>query len=245
MTMTTATPLPGQTIWCLGMYASASTWMFNVARRILQTVAPGAVRTVFVGDGGGKPTLAAAGMATVVKSHDLSDEAQVVDLAQRSSKILITVRDPRDAVASQMRSLKQDFARALDFSERSARLCARFSRDRRAMLFRYETGFFEDAETVAAIARHLGHELTGDAVRSIFGSLTRAEVEKYISKMPSTPGMLVDVASGDLLDPNTHWHSHHAGRNGQIGKWKKFLTLEQAAEVERRLGFYFEIFQRN
>jgi hypothetical protein len=42
--------------------------------------------------------------------------------------------------------------------------------------------------------------------------------------------------SGDRLDPRTHWHTHHAGRSGEIGRWRHMLSAAQAAEVEAALG---------
>jgi hypothetical protein len=59
--------------------------------------------------------------------------------------------------------------------------------------------------------------------------------------MPKMPGILSDALSGDLLDAKTQWRSHHAGRNGEIGKWKKVLTAKQASEAERRVILYGEM----
>lgn len=230
----------GKNVWCLGMYASASTWLFNVARQILQDDQGTEVRTVFVS--GKEQSIPSDGpeAVTLIKSHEIGTEARILDIARRSSTILISVRDPRDAVVSLMQAHGYDFEPALNYVERSARLCMEFNQDSRAKLFRYETGFFEDTGTIEAVANHLAIQLANDKIQKIYDSLTRPEVEKHIRQMPQMTNVLKSAGSGDLLDVKTQWHSHHAGRNGEIGKWKRILAAQQAAEVERRLSFHLE-----
>ena len=225
------------------MYASASTWLFNVTRQVLQTTQKEKVQVTFVSGREKTLALGGPGTLTLIKSHEINDDSRIVDVVRHSRKILITMRDPRDAVTSLMQAHKYDFGRALDLAEQSARLCGSFAKDRRAKLFHYESGFFEDVCTVKAVAEHLGHGVENGIIQTIYGSLIRAEVEKHIGKMPKLAGILKDAVSGDLLDTKTQWHSHHAGRNGEIGKWKKALTPKQASEVERRVDFYFEKLQ--
>ncbi len=232
--------MPGRAVWCLGMYASASTWLFNVARKILQVNRTSELHTVFVSGKEKSVSFDPSGAPTLVKSHEISDEARILDIARRSSKILITVRDPRDVVTSLIQAHGYDFEVTLGHAERSARLCVEFSQDSRAKLFRYEAEFFDQLGTVKEVSIHLGQKLDDDVLRAIYESLTRAEVEKHISQMPKKPGILKNAASGDLLDTKTQWHSHHAGRNGEIGKWKKILTSGQVKTVEKQLSFYFE-----
>ena len=239
----TQEPTRGRTIWCLGMYASASTWLFNVVRQVLQVAQQEKVQVAFISGKEKTLTLGGPEMLTLIKSHEINDDSRIVDVARHSKKIMITIRDPRDAVTSLMQAHGYDFDRALDFVERSARLCGSFAKDRRAKLYQYEAGFFEDIGTVRATAEYLGYGVEDATIQAIYGSLTRAEVEKHINKMPKMPGILRDAVSGDLLDTKTQWHSHHAGRNGEIGKWKKTLTAKQASEIERRVDFYFDKLQ--
>jgi hypothetical protein len=53
--------------------------------------------------------------------------------------------------------------------------------------------------------------------------------------MDRLPGILQDRVSGDRLDPQTHWHTHHAGRTGEIGRWRRELSPAQADAVVERL----------
>jgi hypothetical protein len=50
------------------------------------------------------------------------------------------------------------------------------------------------------------------------------------------PGTLRDPRSGDMLDPETQWHRHHAGRAGEVGGWRRILSPAQATTVERRMA---------
>jgi hypothetical protein len=222
----------GRVIWCLGMYASASTWLFNAVRS--SALQSAAVQTHFgsgeMDFGGYDPD-----QINLVKSHEISDEAKLIALAGAAEKIFITLRDPRDAVASVMEYHGHGFDRALHLVEQSARLCAGFAHDRRASLFRYEDRFFDELATVQTIAAALGQPARHAVAQEIFDRLGRQEINEYIAGLPQRTGMLQDRASGDFLDPQTHWHSHHAGRTGKIGRWQEKLSAAQVNEIEARL----------
>jgi len=232
-----------QVIWCLGMYASASTWAFNVVRQILQANEAQSFRAVFTSGTERPIDWSQANGVTVIKSHEITGDDRILDIARRCSKLVITLRDPRDCIVSLMQAQNFDFLRALTLVEQSAALCASFAKDRRAKIFRYETDFSQRSETVIEIADHLGYKIEKHVAEAIHHALTRGEVEKYIHKLPHKHGILRDRISGDLLDPETQWHSHHAGRNGEIGKWEKVLSPEQLTAITSRLGSYSSLIQ--
>lgn len=219
------------------MYASASTWLFNVVRQM--SALHGTVRTDFLSGRSGLPADVPAGGVCLFKSHEISDPSTLEDVARRAAKIIITIRDPRDAVTSMMLYHGYPFERALDYVGEAARLCVRFAPDARSLLLPYERRFFEDAGTLAVIDRHLGYATAAEKLQAIFESMRRGEVEKHIARLPSLPGVLQDRVSGDMLDPGTHWHTHHSGRSGEIGRWKHMLEAEQVRRVEERLAGCF------
>jgi len=226
-------------IWCIGLYASASTWAFNAVRLLHAKAAPPLpLRTYFAA---GQMDLAplAAPLTHLVKSHEITDAGTLSALGRRADKILITVRDPRDCVASLLLYHKLEFAAALDLVDQTMRLCVRLAADPRAKLHYYETRFFERAETLPELAAHLGLNTPPAACEEIFSSLSREAVEQHIARLPELPGILQDIKSGDRLDPQTHWHTHHAGRSGEIGRWRHQLTPTQARAVEDRLRACF------
>jgi hypothetical protein len=224
------------TIWCLGMYASASTWLFNVVLKIARTLYPG--RSVI---GGFVHTLAnlevtrgTAGLA-IVKSHE-TEPAAADELGRLAATIFVSIRDPRDVVASLMTFQGHGFDEALQLAEASARLCCRFGRDPRAALLRYENGFVDDPGTLALLAARLGGTLAAQEQARIFDESRRPAIERYIAGIDRMPTTLWSRQTGDYLDPATHWHRHHANRTGEIGRWRRVLSPSQTAMIESSLA---------
>ena len=90
-----------------------------------------------------------AAATLIVKTHG----TQVArDLGRQAQGIVITIRDPRDAVISLMTSNKLPFDIVLRMTEVSAMTCAPFARHPRAVLLRFEDRFFEDPATVDRVA---------------------------------------------------------------------------------------------
>jgi hypothetical protein len=218
-------------IWCLGLYASASTWVFNAVR----DMAGPSAKTHF---SSGALNVAAftPNLTHIVKTHEVDDPATAQALANRADKIIVTIRDPRDAVASLMQYHGHDFDRALKHVNNAFRLCGSMAADKRSLFLAYENKFFENPATIPALAAHCGFSLPPGQATKTFNALRREEVEKHITTMPQLPGILMDRKSGDMLDPKTHWHTHHKGRTGEIGRWKHFLSPEQAQACQSKLA---------
>jgi hypothetical protein len=222
------------------MYASGSTWLFNVLLKLAEALAPDLPRdSRFVASAGDVGGLAPARRLLLVKSHE-TDPAAEAALTAAADMIVVTIRDPLDVVASVMQYQKRDFAGALDLIEKSAAQCARLARDPRALLLRYEAGFVDDPTTLDRLAARLGVALPTAERGRIFAATRRREVERHIAGMATKPGVLIHRESGDLLDPATHWHSHHANRTGEVGRWRRALTAAQAAEVQHRMAPWME-----
>ncbi len=47
---------------------------------------------------------------------------------------------------------------------------------------------------------------------------------------------------GDLYDSDTQWHKMHAGRTGEIDKWRHTLSEGQNARIEARLFDWMQSF---
>jgi hypothetical protein len=230
----------GGIVWGLGMYASGSTWLFNVLLKLAEVLAPDLPReTRFASRAGDVGDLRPARRLLLLKTHEL-DEAAEAAVVPAADLIVVSIRDPLDVVASVMTYQKREFAEALDLTAQSALLCARMQADERALLLRYEAGFVDDPSTLDRLAARLGGVLPVAERSRLFAATRRREVERYIADMARKPGVLIHRESGDLLDPATHWHSHHANRTGEVGRWKRALTPEQVAAVTQRLGDWME-----
>ena len=135
--------------WCLGMFSSASTWAFNVVREIAFSLVPDRpVVPVFLDVGDGMP--GGGDGCLIVKTHGT---VVARELGQRAEGIVVTIRDPRDAIVSLMRHNKVPFDIALRMTEVSAMTCSPFMVHPRAVVLRFEDRFFDTPATVEQIGR--------------------------------------------------------------------------------------------
>lgn len=223
-------------IWCLGMYASGSTWVFNVVLKTAAALVPEwpAVGR-FITSRAELDFLDEPATTSVVKSHD-TDSVAAEMLARRADAILVSLRDPRDCVTSLMLYQQHPFPDALDWTEAAARFCSRMTAHPRAVVLRYESGFINAPATLDQIAACFARPLAPADRARIFAETRRQAIEHLIARLETLPTALRDEASGDVVDLATQWHTHHANRTGEIGRWRHMLSRDQVAETERRLG---------
>jgi hypothetical protein len=218
------------------MYASGSTWLFNAMLKLAEALAPDVPRlSRFVAAAPDLGDLRPGRRLLFVKSHE-TDAAAEAALSAAAQLIVVSIRDPLDVVASAVQYQNCEFEKALKLAEESALQCARHAADTTALLLRYEAGFVDDPMTLDRLASRLGGTLALADRGRIFAATRRREIERYIAGLPGRPGVLVHRPTGDLLDPATHWHSHHANRTGEVGRWRRTLTAAQAKEVQTRLA---------
>jgi len=222
------------------MYASGSTWLFNAAREVAAELHPSTPhRAVYLET---LPHLARLPPGPViVKSHHLT-----VRLARfmeaRSRHILLSLRDPRDAVTSMMQHMGQSFPLALHRVERSALFCAHYANKEGAALFMYEREFTERPETFDRLAHSFGGILPPPARERLFAGTRRHIIEGRIAKLEDSPTTWRNPTTGDLVDTDTQWHTHHAGRTGEIGRWQNFLPGDNIRQIEGRLATFMKDF---
>jgi hypothetical protein len=222
------------------MYASGSTWLFNAARAVAAEVQPAMPhRAIYLET---LPHLARLPPGpVVVKSHHLTPRlAQFVDT--RSSRILLSVRDPRDSVTSLMQHMGHSFPHALCLVERSALFCGRYASHERRTLFIYEQAFTELPETFDRLANAFGGSLALTVRERLFTNTRRNIIENRIARLEDSPTKWRNPANGDLVDTDTQWHTHHAGRNGEMGRWQCFLRREEIRQIEGRLVAFMNNF---
>ncbi len=223
-------------LWCVGMFASGSTWAYNALRDIARAADPArAVRGGFVNTLADCAGLDETGACHVMKSHDVAAEVAAL-MEARARRLVVTLRDPRDAVTSLMRYQRYPFAMALDTVANSGRFAAQHAQDRRALVLRYEDGFIDDPATLDRLAAHAGWPLAPAERDRIFAASRRAAVEARIREIETRPEAVHDPRSGDFFDPDTQWHRHHAGRDGEVGRWRRMLLPVQVAAVEAALA---------
>lgn len=215
------------------MQASASTWIYNAALKIAPILVPDMpTKGQWVPYHGKLAFLDDPGLHHIVKSHGV-DAPTEAELGRRAASIIISIRDPRDAIASLMLYQSVNFKHALMEVERAAITCAGFVRDPRALVLRYEARFTEDPATIDRIAGVFGRALPRPDRDRIFEGSRRENVEKLIRNLEQLPSAERD--GEDIYDSNTQWHKMHAGRTGEVGKWRRTLSEGQIARIEARL----------
>ena len=228
--------------WCAGMYASGSTWAYNIMRAVAAVGFADRVRTSrFAANKRDLAGIADGDALHVVKSHDLPADAATALLAQ-APRLVITVRDPRDAVTSLMQYQDYPFDVAGHTIAKSTRFVLRLlEKGGEALVLRYEDGFTDDLATVSRIAGTLGIAIAPGAAAAILAAHRREAVERFIAKLPETPEVRPNGPQ-DWYDPATQWHKHHAGRDGEVGRWRRLLLPGQANAIEADCGPYMERF---
>jgi len=228
--------------WCLGMYGSASTWTFNLVQKLAATLVPGhPVAPHIVADS--LPDLDDSASTLVIKTHATS---AAEELAQRATAIIITIRDPRDAIASLMAHNKAPFDLALHLTKATAFMCARLVTHDRALLLWFEDRFYDNPTTIDKLAATFNAELSDVDRNRIFAETRRKVIEDFIADLETLPTVEseFDELTGqqDTHDQITGWHKHHAGRKGEIGRWRRELSSSQVTAIEDCLRGWMESF---
>lgn len=229
--MTNAAPLHAATI---GLHGSASTWAFNVARELLLSTGPAEEAISFYADRVEEiPPEAAAKARVLMKSHHGSPELDAW-LAARPTRLVLTLRDPRDAAISMAQRFQAPLRNAVAWLRNDCERLARLQ-ERPHLALRYEDRFFEAPETIAAVADHLGVEAPAQALAAIFAAYRTQAVRAFAQSLAALPPERVQSDGRFPMDRVTQIHAPHIG-DGRSGKWKQLApeTREAMTAAFRR-----------
>jgi hypothetical protein len=227
--------------WCLGLRGSGSTWIYNAVRMVASALAPDRpILGPYVVTYADLVPLDDPTHLVIAKSHETDDTA-ALELGKHAQTVWLSIRDPRDCVTSLVQYHGTAFEAALRAIEQNARFCARFTSHPRIRLLRYESAFADDPATLDTIATALGGVLTQTDCQRIFAATRRPAIEAFIRQLDTLPSAR-RPSPGNLVDPVTKWHNHHANRTGEIGRWRRNLTMPQATAIEQRLGDWMNSF---
>lgn len=213
--------------------------MFNLAAGILKIDGRTGIKAIYLDEADEAAANAVRGAGFMLaKSHsprpslrNLIDPGRV--------PVIITLREPRDAVASMMLRWNIGFDLACERVSRSAGALATFA-DCPALRFRYEDGFTKDERCVDAVAALLGVALTAADRAALLADLAPESVRQRIESWRQS-GVLGRGAPDAEFEPETHWHLDHVG-DGEVGKWRRVLGPVQAARVGFRTRSYARAF---
>ena len=235
------------------MKSSGSTWLFNVVFEIVKAglrpkFAKGSaarktkIAQFYADKVSDFPANAASASHLVIKTH-LPDSSLDFLMRFSSARIFLTVREPRDAIASLMERFHHPFESSLDgVGEGSIRI-AHLRRAYNPPVFRYEEDFFDRRQTVTVIAKMLNVSLSKAEVGRIFERYTKVAVGRRIVHL-ARKGVFGEHASPDDFHPRSHWHPGHVG-TGTVGKYAAILSISQQRLVLAATAKYCRAFGYN
>jgi hypothetical protein len=231
---------PGPVILCAGQYGSASTWLYNAVHALLaDALGEDRVHRQFADSADALPARP-DDRALVLKSHVPAASLRWL-VARTGGKVVLTLRDPRDAAASLLHRFGFGYRLVAERVTKSGAmlpLLADSGLD--PLVLRYEDGFSSRRATLDEIARFLG--LAPDAARldALFESLTPAAVRAEIARLEQA-GAFGPEPTAHSHDSATHWHPGHVG-DGAVGKFATVLTEGQVGDIIRRTRAYQDAF---
>ena len=227
-------PAP-RVILCVGLKSSGSTWLYNVVIQLLRTKTRSGVTPFYADNLAMFPPGTERARILVVKSHEPS-RALVYLMRLTRGCVFLSVREPRDAIASLLQRFGHAFEGALKETARQSARIVELAASEDMITYRYERGFYDRSQTIGEIAAALGIRINTAMRERIFRSLTREAVREKIDNLEKR-GTFGKKPNADSFDPWTHWHPGHVG-DGRVGKHTTVLSRKQQAEVlAKTLGY--------
>jgi hypothetical protein len=222
------------------MHASASTWVFNVARELLiAAVGDAQVLTFYADQPAQMPDeTARAARHLVIKSHHGSAELDAW-LAAAPARIVLSMRDPRDACIS----MSQRFKAPLNHTVRwIANDCNRLLRlaPQSHPLLRYEDRFFDDPTAADRLAHALGLRPAPAVIEAIFSRYRTEAVRSFAQKLGDLPPERLTPVASFMMDRVTQILAPHIG-DARSGKWRD-LPVPLQAELTRMFAPFLDRF---
>jgi hypothetical protein len=152
------------------------------------------------------------------------------------ARVVLTLRDPRDAILSMMQRFGVDF----DLASQAIFNALRRVADSQAAghpVLRYEDRFFDKPQTVLAVAQHLGITCTEAEAQRIFETYTTERVQAFALALDQLPPGRMKVGLQTSYDEVTQIHRTHIG-DQRTGKWRDLLDSEQRLRVTHRFAPY-------
>jgi hypothetical protein len=226
----------GRIVLCAGLKSSGSTWLYNAVIQLCESgfqrgskdEGPGRVLPFYADRIEDFPPGADSADLLVIKTHVPSPALAFLTSFARGT-VLITVREPRDAIASLMKRFGHEFEASLQEVGRNAARLVALSGVGRPVILRYEDGFFSKPTTITRLGAQIGTALPSAAFDRIYQSLTAANVKRKIVALAKR-GAFGLCGHPDSFDAKTHWHPGHIG-DTRIGKHADILSPEMQRQV--------------
>jgi hypothetical protein len=230
-------------ISCLGMQSSASTWVYNVVREILKAANIG--HAAFLGETFGDLVKADTfGHRTaVIKAHRFEGGlTKVIQLA--GNKLIVSVRDPRDATASLVQRFGADIHSCAAAINRSLATIYSIVALADHITFYYDDYFSESVENVAKLCAYLDISLSASEIRDIFERYRAESVRSFIATIDSLPSdQKISESDSDVADRDTQFHRNHM-TDMKTGKWSSVFSGDDKRSLDALFRAYAGLIER-
>lgn len=201
----------------IGLHGSASTWVFNIVRELM-TAAVGVNEVVSAYAEEPSQLPPSRSPFQVIKSHHGGAELDAW-LKERTARLVLSLRDPRDAAISMSQRFSAPLAHSIVWLANDCQQLMRLVEEPH-LLLRYEDRFFDDPTSVGRIARWLGLDPSPTLVCTIFGRYETAAVRSFAARIAQLPEERIVMAGRSRMDQVTQIHEPHIG-DGRSGKWRE------------------------
>ncbi|MBX7187308.1 MAG: sulfotransferase domain-containing protein [Vicinamibacteria bacterium] len=217
-----------------GVFSSASTWVSNIARGLLQASGGGPVISAYADSltEVRRPLPLPDDMHLMLKTHHIKRDLLLL-IAAGAAKAIVPMRDPRDCIVSLMQRFHRSFDAALrDVSSSLAHIDAIPSQG--VLALRYEDRFAEKRETILKIAAFLGVNSRPETVAKLHHDFSVAEVSALVARIPTMPEGDIVRRVDSIAHKNTGLHTNHI-TDTLSGKYARLLTPSQLRIAEDAL----------
>ena len=224
-------------ILCVGLPRSASTWAYNAVLMLCRQHADSigifsdVYHDIFA-------EIIRLNKVIVIKAHNPNNKLLEL-VSSFGGKIIITVRDPRDCVASLIEAFNYRTITAIEYVQNSCESIKSIDVNHQNLLIRYED-ISGRLEVVGQIARELGLPENDATQRVVADALLPEKIRSEIIRL-TNEGVLDAANPAQSWIEETHWHPNHLG-DGRTGKYQDLLTPIDAVTIGRNNRFFLERF---
>jgi len=162
----------------------------------------------------------------VLKTHPQPALLSLIEFLK--PPVILSVRDPRDCVASWTQMLGEDFSIFQPRLMRSCGAALRLAGVEYTHTIRYEDGATASVQTIIDIASHFGLRIPEDRAAALLKKLSPESVKEQIKQL--TDAGRIDRSERLVSDSKTLWLPEHVG-DGRTGKYRELLSDDQVRSV--------------
>jgi hypothetical protein len=223
-------------VLCTGILRSGSTWSFNVCRLLAELEGRRLglpVTSNFIGDEQ-LEQLVADGLGrapgpVVLKAHALGDRA-VAAVRSGSVRVVCTLRDPRDCVASDLTFSRLGYEESVRRVHGMLWTMPFYRSSPHALFVRYEEMIANPLRQVTKIAAHMGVDADPLELRRIDATTGLQSARATVAGLRHRRPEEVLWCDGRRVDPTTHLHENHV-QAGRVGRWRNDLPPDRQQEL--------------